>query len=174
MKKTAISKLEFFLIEWSRSYIVLAQGEYFFLFVSQQANYWVNNEHLLAKVESFKPVYSKKWKKKIHCPAKTWIYLTPYVCTELMFESRPFMYNKTFLKKILQKLAAHIFTLLMAPFTSKLVNYSRDSETLNFRKNSKSTSFSFENSSFTVFIHFSKTHCTVPQIIWMQKVAKEA
>ena len=36
----------------------------------------------------------------IHCPAKTWIYLTPYVCTEWIFDSRPFMYNKIFLKKI--------------------------------------------------------------------------
>ena len=42
-----------------------------------------------------------------------------------------------------------------APFASKLVNYSRHTETLNFRKNSKSTSFSFENSNFTVFMHFS-------------------
>ena len=59
---------------------------------------------------------------KIHCPAKTWIYLTPYVCTEWIFDSRPFMYNKIFLKKLLQKLVAHIFGLLLALFASKLVN----------------------------------------------------
>ena len=36
-------------------------------------------------------------------------------------------------------------------YAFKLVNYSRHSEILNSRKNSKSTSFSFENSDFTVF-----------------------
>ena len=39
--------------------------------------------------------------------AKTWIYLTPYTCTERIFDSELFMYNKTFLKKLLQKLVAH-------------------------------------------------------------------
>ena len=33
--------------------------------------------------------------------AKTWIYLTPYVCTERIFDSRPFMHNKIFLKNLL-------------------------------------------------------------------------
>ena len=36
----------------------------------------------------------------IQCLAKTWIYLTPYVCTERIFDSRPFMYNKMFLKEV--------------------------------------------------------------------------
>ena len=36
----------------------------------------------------------------LHCPAKKWIYLTPYLCTERIFDSRPFMYNKMFLKKL--------------------------------------------------------------------------
>ena len=44
-------------------------------------------------------------------------------------------------------------------YAFKLVNYSRHSEILNSRKNSKSTSFSFKNSDFTVFKNFSKTHC---------------
>ena len=86
---------------------------------------------------------------------------SPYVCTERIFDSRPFMYNKIFLLKILQELVAHIFTLLLPPFAFKLVNHSRRSETLNFRKKSKSTSFSFENIDFTVFIHFSKTPCAL-------------
>ena len=45
------------------------------------------------------------------------------------------MYNKIFLKKLLQKIVVHIFTLLLAPFASKLVNFSRQSESLNNRKN---------------------------------------
>ena len=35
----------------------------------------------------------------IHCPAKTWIYLTPYVCTERIFDSQPFMHKKNILEK---------------------------------------------------------------------------
>ena len=96
---------------------------------------------------------------ELHCLAKLWIYLTPYVCTERFFDCRPFMYNKIFLKKLLLKLVAHIFTLLLAPFALKLVYYLRSNEILNFRKNSKSSSFSFEDSDFTVFKHFSKTQC---------------
>ena len=82
-----------------------------------------------------------------------------YVCTELIFDSQLFLCIKIFLKIVLRKLAVHIFTFLLAPFTSKLVNYSRHSETLNFRKNSKSTTFSFENSDLSIFQLFSKTHC---------------
>ena len=55
--------------------------------------------------------------------AKIRIYLTPYLCTERIFDSRPFMYDKIFLQKLFLKLVAHIFTLLLAPFASKLVNF---------------------------------------------------
>ena len=41
---------------------------------------------------------------EIHCLAKTWIYPSPYVCTERIFDSLPFMCNKIFLKKIFFKL----------------------------------------------------------------------
>ena len=47
------------------------------------------------------------------------------------------MYHKIFLKKHLKKFVIHIFTLLLALFVPKLVNYSRHSESLNIRKNSK-------------------------------------
>ena len=36
----------------------------------------------------------------VQCPAKTWIYLTLYVCTEWIFDSQTFMYNITILKKL--------------------------------------------------------------------------
>ena len=69
---------------------------------------------------------------------------------------------------------AHIFTILLAPFASKLVNYSRHSETLNFRKNSKSTTFFLRNSDLTIFKHFSMSHCASNNSpIWTQKVSKE-
>ena len=48
------------------------------------------------------------------------------------FDSRMFMYNKIFLKKPLKKFVFHIFIFLLVHFASKLVNYSRRSETLNF------------------------------------------
>ena len=44
-----------------------------------------------------------------------------YVCTEWFFDSPQFVYNKIFLKKLLQKLVAHIFTILLAPDASKLI-----------------------------------------------------
>ena len=43
--------------------------------------------------------------------------------------------TKHFLTKLLKKFVVHIFTLLLAHFTSNLVNYYRHSETLNIRKN---------------------------------------
>ena len=86
-------------------------------------------------------------------------WLNLYICIERNFDSRPLMHNKNIFEKFLLKLVAHIFTLLLEPFAFKLVNYSRHSEFLKFRKNSKSTSFSFQNSDFTGFKNFSKTHC---------------
>ena len=74
------------------------------------------------------------------------------------------MLSNIFLKKILQKLIAHIFTLLLAPFASKLVNYSRPIESLNIRNILKSATFSFEKDDFSIFKHSSKTH-SVPLII---------
>ena len=85
-------------------------------------------------------------KKTLQCPAKTWIYLTPYVCTEHIFDSRPFMNNKAFLEKLLKKLGAQIFELLLAPIAVKLVNDSRHSEIFYFRKNSKSCHFPLNTS----------------------------
>ena len=48
-----------------------------------------------------------------------------YVCTERIFGSRLLMYNKIFWEKLFQKFVVYIFTLLLAPFASKLVNYWR-------------------------------------------------
>ena len=86
-----------------------------------------------------------------------------HVCNERIFDRPPFMYKKSIWKKLLWKFEAHIFTLLLAPFTSKLVNYSRHGESLNFQKNSKSTTLSFENSDLSMFKHFERL--TVPRII---------
>ena len=72
-------------------------------------------------------------------------------------------------------MVAHIFTLLLAPFTSISVNYWRHNETLNFREKLNSTTFSFENAHLTIFKHFSKINCASNNwSIWTQKVPKEA
>ena len=43
----------------------------------------------------------------LQCLAKTWIYLTPYVCNQQIFDSLQHTLNKTFLKDILMKFVAH-------------------------------------------------------------------
>ena len=70
------------------------------------------------------------------------------------------MYKNSF-GKLFLKFVDHIFifTLLLAPFESKLVNYSKCSVSLNNDKNSKSAIFSFENGEFLMFEHSSKAHC---------------
>ena len=46
----------------------------------------------------------------LHCLAKTWIYPTPYVCTKRIFDSRPFMYSKIFLKKtLIENGSSHLY-----------------------------------------------------------------
>ena len=66
------------------------------------------------------------------------------------------MYNKIFLEKLLYKFVVHIFTLLLAPFVSKLVNYSRHSESLNIRKNSEIDDIFLWNQGFDHFPTFFK------------------
>ena len=84
--------------------------------------------------------------------------ILPKVCNERIFDRRQLIYNKIFLNFFFIEIGSSHLYAFFAPFASKSVNYSRHSETLNFWKNSKLTSFSFENSDFTVFKHFSKTH----------------
>ena len=56
------------------------------------------------------------------------------------------MYEKDFLKKLVCKLIAHIFTLLLlATFVFKSVNYSRHSEILNLIRNFKTAIWPFPN-----------------------------
>ena len=59
------------------------------------------------------------------------------ISTGRIFDSRPLIYNKKFLKKHFLKFVVHIFTLLLAPFASKWVNYSGQNENLNMQKNSE-------------------------------------
>ena len=55
-----------------------------------------------------------------------------YVLNEFSIADCSYMYNKIFLEKLLQKFVLHLFTLLLAPFTPKLVYYSRHSESLKY------------------------------------------
>ena len=74
------------------------------------------------------------------------------------------MYKKIFLNKLLEKLVAYIFKLLLVHFASKLINYSMRSESLNICKKSKSATFSFENNDLSMFKLSSKAHCAVTRI----------
>ena len=59
-----------------------------------------------------------------------------YAPNDSLITHRPqFVNNIMFLKKLLQKFVAHIFTLLLAPFASKLVYYSRRSESFVILRN---------------------------------------
>ena len=70
-----------------------------------------------------------------------WISTLYYVCIEWIFNRPLFMCNRIFFKKLQWKLVVHVFTLLLAPFTSKSVEFLRHSETVNFRKDSKLANF---------------------------------
>ena len=69
----------------------------------------------------------------IHSPVKICHVSQKYESTLLhTYILNEFLYNKIFLKKLLYKFVVHIFTLLLATFMSKLVNYSRHSESLKY------------------------------------------
>ena len=129
----------------------------------------------------------------IHCPAKTWIYLAPYAWTERIFDSRLFMHNKIFRKNSCRNLSSkslRFFWYILRPnwsiirCTMILWSMFKNQQIALIEgkchrfwnsSDSKSTSFSFENSDFTVFMHFSKTRCASKNWpVWTQKVPKEA
>ena len=59
-------------------------------------------------------------------------HFSTYVCTECIFDIPQLVHNKIFLIKLIQQFVVHILTLLLAPFTLKLVHYSKHSESLNY------------------------------------------
>ena len=101
----------------------------------------------------------------VHWLTKTWIYLTPYLCTERIFDNQPFMYIKVFLKKLLWKLVALIFTLLLASFASKLAKIWRHSAVglWKFFENGKIAVFEGECRRFRIIPKVLRL--TVPRII---------
>ena len=95
-----------------------------------------------------------------------------YVCTEQIFATPQFVYNKIFLNKLLQKLVAYIFTLRLAFFASKSVNYSRRSESLNIVEIGD---IFLRKQRFNNVQVSSKAHCDSNNWpIWTQKIPKEA
>ena len=55
-------------------------------------------------------------------------------CTSQIFDSPPIMYNKTFFFLILKEVCGPHLYAFKETFESKLLNYSKHSESLNFRK----------------------------------------
>ena len=78
-----------------------------------------------------------------------------------VFTERAFMYNKIFLKNLLQKFVVHIYTLLLASFSSKLIKYLRHSESFNIRKNSEIGDIFLQSQRFSNIFQ----RLTVPRII---------
>ena len=95
----------------------------------------------------------------IQCPAKTWFYLTPYVCTERIFDSRPFLYRNKYIETEID--SSHLYS----SFGTFCVQIGSLFESQwDFEFSEESTSFSFE-----------KTHCASKNWpIWTQKVPKQA
>ena len=88
--------------------------------IRSSANYWslLHLKILILNYERPKITDSKVYLllQYLHCLTKTLVYITPYVrCTEQIIDSRPFMYNKIFLKKLWYKCIVLIFRLLLAP-----------------------------------------------------------
>ena len=77
--------------------------------------------------------------RNIQYRSKETIQCVTYLYTDRIFDCPQFMNNQVFFAK---KFTAHSFRLLLAPFASKLINYSRLSRPLNIRKNLKSATFS--------------------------------
>ena len=81
----------------------------------------------------------------IHWLAKTWIYLTPYVCTEQIFNCRPFMHFKITLVEVGSSHLCAFFG-----------------------------TFCLQMGDMTIFKHYSKIHSASNYWpIWTQKVPKE-
>ena len=81
-----------------------------------------------------------------------------------MLQSTVHVEQNIFLKKLLQKLEVHIFTLLLAPFTPKLINYSRQSKSLNIWKNCEIA---------YIFLRWQRSICLIFKLIWKTQYAKK-
>ena len=77
--------------------------------------------------------------------SKTTMWCITYVCNEQIFDSPPFIYNKTFLTKNTQEFVVQIFMLRLAPFAFKLVNYSKHKRAFEECLNMDKSSFLKEN-----------------------------
>ena len=67
--------------------------------------------------------------------------------------------KKIFLKKLLWRFVVHISTILLAPFASKLVNFSRQGESFNIRNNSEIDDIFLRRQLIIDFRTYSKTYC---------------
>ena len=83
----------------------------------------IERQELAGLSGNFEQYFHQKSKLGIVRPRSIRVYTVCTVCTERKIDRPQFVYNKIFLKKLLQKLVNHIFTLLVAPFASKQANF---------------------------------------------------
>ena len=69
-------------------------------------------------------------------------------------------------------MVAYIFTRLLGPFAFKLANYSRHSS-VRFKNFGRIQDRRVENNNFTVFKHFSTTHCASKKDQFGRKVCQK-
>ena len=75
-----------------------------------------NNKRIQIMTHTTNWLYNQFGLDYIHWLAKTWIYLTPKICIKRIFDSRPFMYNKIFLKITLIEVGSSVSSHLYASF----------------------------------------------------------
>ena len=111
-------------------------------------------------------------KSILHCLTKKWIYLTPYICIEWIFDSRPFMCNKTFFEKTLIEVgSSHLY----ASFGTFCVQIGQFFEAQwVFEKCLKTVKSLFSKENEVDFEFFRKFKVSKNLPIWTQKVPKEA
>ena len=79
------------------------------------------------------------------------------ICSDRIFDSPPFMYNKTFLINSIENCRPHLYV-SFGTFCVQIGHLFRRWESLIIHKNWKSSAFSFENVDLSMFEHSSKAH----------------
>ena len=104
------------------------------IFREQQALYYSFMKYVFIKTFSsyFSLTFLKSFQQNIHLQkaAKKGIYLTPYVCTDQIFDLRPFMHRKRFyIKTLIEVGCSHLYA-SFGTFYVQIVIFIRHSESL--------------------------------------------
>ena len=129
--------------------------------ITTQYTWKIKSNHFLLWPHYFNEV------SELHCPKKTWIYLTSCVHMYWMnFRHLTVHVQQNIFDKTLIKVDSSHFCASFGTFCVQICKLFESQWDLQL---------SFENSDFTVFKHFSKTHsASKNKPIWKQNMPKEA